>query len=401
MLQQLFAALSSRPILNNDNAGMQGVPVRHLYQAATVALARNAERPLRILEIGSWIGSSALTWGQALTVLSPMKGMLVCIDPWEPYFGQEDLTRGAVYRNMDRISRADISYELFRYNVSFIESGVDVITIRGKSSLASLNVRRNYYDIVYIDGSHYYEDVLEDLRIAKDLVVDGGIICGDDLELQWHECDKEQVGGLGRLDFLEAAGGRPSFHPGVTRAVGEFFGGAVVAHCGYWLMRKSGTGYERPSLAQQPTILPNHFPHDVQMQCRIAHLNSSLGEFVGDSSDNGSTARAFGNWMILACRNAPLAIWGAGTDFLRIVAQVPEILAAISAGRIRLVDQSPVPALAELSLSTETPDKLRDFHGNVAITARSAPTVAAVRATAFSYGLVDAQLMDFESFLSN
>jgi cephalosporin hydroxylase len=38
--------------------------------------------------------------------------------------------------------------------------------------------------MVFIDGDHAYSSVARDIRDYAPLVVDGGYICGDDLELQ-------------------------------------------------------------------------------------------------------------------------------------------------------------------------------------------------------------------------
>lgn len=37
-----------------------------------------------------------------------------------------------------------------------------------------------YFDLVFIDGSHFYEDVRDDIEAWGDKVRDGGILCGHD-----------------------------------------------------------------------------------------------------------------------------------------------------------------------------------------------------------------------------
>lgn len=39
------------------------------------------------------------------------------------------------------------------------------------------------FDIIYLDGSHVFDDVTLDVSQAMQLVPDGGIVCDDDLEL--------------------------------------------------------------------------------------------------------------------------------------------------------------------------------------------------------------------------
>ena len=48
---------------------------------------------------------------------------------------------------------------------------------------------RHAFDIAFIDGDHAYTAVLRDLQAACELIRDGGILCGDDLELQIAEID--------------------------------------------------------------------------------------------------------------------------------------------------------------------------------------------------------------------
>ena len=50
-----------------------------------------------------------------------------------------------------------------------------------------------YYDVVFIDADHTYGPVRKDITESLRLIKDGGIICGDDLNLQFHEVDKNNA----------------------------------------------------------------------------------------------------------------------------------------------------------------------------------------------------------------
>jgi len=57
--------------------------------------------------------------------------------------------------------------------------------IKNDSISESQNYPDNFFDIVYIDASHEYEYVLEDIKKWLPKVKDGGIICGDDYIIGW------------------------------------------------------------------------------------------------------------------------------------------------------------------------------------------------------------------------
>ena len=126
-------------------------------------------------EIGVWKGDFSV---QIQTVRAPQK--LHLIDPWE--FQSEFPDRmygGDVAKNqldMDKI------YEDVRER---FKDNPNVLIHRGKSEKVLQEFEDAYFDWVYIDGNHYYEYVLKDLRLCLSKVKPGGIIAGDDYE--WGE----------------------------------------------------------------------------------------------------------------------------------------------------------------------------------------------------------------------
>jgi hypothetical protein len=107
--------------------------------------------------------------------------------------------------------------------------------------------RSGLVDSVFIDGDHAYSSVALDIRDYAPLVMDGGYICGDDLELQMSEID----GNLARTrlddDLVRDARTGTDFHPGVTMAVGEYFG-EVSSYSGFWVMKKTGDTWRKVAL---------------------------------------------------------------------------------------------------------------------------------------------------------
>lgn len=238
-----------------------------------IAQFAGLNRSLRILEIGSWVGASALTFAQALDQFCPHRGSILCIDPWDDYFHGEDVAKGGVYGAMDEIGRLGLAYALFQHNIRFARPGVRIESRRGRSADILPLLEPASFDIVYIDGSHYFADVMADIQNADRLLINGGILCGDDLELQGSETDLDLVRQMLDQDCVEDAQGR-LFHPGVTLATHMLLG-EVSSYAGFWVMRKAGPAYEKIRLANSQCLMPDHLPAETKAMLRAALEPSS------------------------------------------------------------------------------------------------------------------------------
>lgn len=227
--------LSDKGVVNAGQLWPERIP--HMKKAA----ARFLIPSCKILEVGTWMGQGST---QIWLHYMPPDSQLVCIDKWSTYLTANDLNAGpSSYVAMNDLSRTAINISL-----NAIESAADknVIVIKADSEQALTLFKENYFDFVYIDGSHYYANVKADLAIAKRLVKNGGILCGDDLEI---EPDEEHI-NLARQginhDFIGDAQGR-GFHPGVLLAVSE----EVPLHtnyAGFWIAQKIGASFQGVSL---------------------------------------------------------------------------------------------------------------------------------------------------------
>lgn len=215
-----------------------GAPVRHVFMRGIVWYLN---KTCHVLEIGSYRGASALTWHEAGC-------NVLCLDPWVEYEGSPDMEQ---------------AYADFLYNTR--DSAIH--HIKGSSREMLPQLRREYFDIVYIDGDHRYDAVRYDIENAMPLIKDGGIICGDDLNIQLCNCDGDFAEKYLRLPFMKDLITGRGIHPGVTVAVSQIFG-EVSMWGGFWAMQRHGNIWKKISLRGMPFEYPKHFPQDKIMEAK-------------------------------------------------------------------------------------------------------------------------------------
>ncbi len=245
------------PELNAMQVGTESV-MRHLWLTGAVSLEAKKKTRLRILEVGSWMGASMLTWAFSLDRYMPEGGEIFCVDTWRPYLAEAETAAQGHYRVMDRAASIGLTYEIFCHNASCVPDKVRVNHLRGLSKDMLPLLRDASFDIVYIDGSHHYPDVVTDLAEGRRLVREGGLLCEDDLERERGDVDESVLrSNLERDTAIDPASGRV-FHPGVTLAVAEMIG-RVSAYTGFWVVRREGTRFAPVDLSGGEVVIPDHF----------------------------------------------------------------------------------------------------------------------------------------------
>lgn len=235
-------------------------PVRHTFMMSTIwYLTKDSPNPeLQILEIGSWYGGSALSWAQGLKLHNKARGSITCVDAWVPFFDKESNNED-IHLKMEAALESDDAYNIFLHNISTVPKTIECNHIRGQSEDILPTLEEAKYDIIFIDADHAYEPVKRDISNSLALVKDGGIICGDDLNLQFHQCDQENAKQNGHKDFIKDPLTKRNYHPGVTIAVAEIFG-EVSSWGGFWAIQKLGDSWQKISLKDMPVDFPDHFP---------------------------------------------------------------------------------------------------------------------------------------------
>jgi len=124
-------------------------------------------RPVNYLEIGTFYGANLFsvdkTYGQH------PESKLHCIDPWEDYDEYPE------YKN-----EQPSIYEAFSANLESSGSKDKITVHRGYSNVVIPTLEDNFFDMIYIDGNHEPEYVLEDAVLSFRKLKKDGIMIFDD-----------------------------------------------------------------------------------------------------------------------------------------------------------------------------------------------------------------------------
>lgn len=156
------------------------MPANELLQAVV-----DQEKPNLIIEVGSFLGWSATGMTKQMLASNP-EGVTICVDSW---MGGADHWEEATFNPESRIKRKN-GYPTFYYNflanMCYSDLQNNIIPFAYPSITAAIILQRVFEknkllaDMIYIDGSHEYWDVILDLTNYYPLAKQGGLIFGDD-----------------------------------------------------------------------------------------------------------------------------------------------------------------------------------------------------------------------------
>lgn len=147
-------------------------------------------RPELIIEVGSWKGKSAVVMADICAADPSLlyKTEIVCVDTWlgatEMWSDHTDEKR---YKSLGLKNGYPTLYYQFLRNV-YEEGHASRITPFPQTSVnaARLLLKNEIQaDLIYLDGSHEYEDVRADIRAYWKLLKPGGVMFGDDYCEYW------------------------------------------------------------------------------------------------------------------------------------------------------------------------------------------------------------------------
>lgn len=137
------------------------------------------DRPINYLEIGTFYGANLFSVARTYGLHNESK--MHCIDPWEDYAEYPE------YKGQQQTI-----YNTFLENLE--HSGVKdrIVMHRGFSNNEIPTFQDEFFDIIYIDGNHEAEFVMEDAVLSFRKLKKGGIMIFDDYE--WCGPDLTQRG---------------------------------------------------------------------------------------------------------------------------------------------------------------------------------------------------------------
>lgn len=139
-------------------------------------------KPSTIIEVGSWKGRSAIQLAELLKK-QENDGVVICIDTWLGCLEHlpPEISESWSIHKYRKNGYPQLYYQflsnIVRNNVQDVIVPLPNTSIIGYLWLKKHNIKA---DMVYIDGSHEYLDVIADVRNFYNLLGANAVLCGDD-----------------------------------------------------------------------------------------------------------------------------------------------------------------------------------------------------------------------------
>lgn len=132
--------------------------------------------------VGVEVGTCWGGFAEFLAVNTPLT-QLYCVDPYKVY--PKDVYNDAL--NTMTQEQCDDKYKRVQHHLStkpYLTSACKISMLRCESEGASFMFEDNSLDFVYIDANHHFSEVLKDLCFWWPKLKSGGILAGDDVEVE-------------------------------------------------------------------------------------------------------------------------------------------------------------------------------------------------------------------------
>lgn len=142
-------------------------------------------KPKLVIEVGTWKGASAINMARYIKK-NKLGCKILCIDTWlgslEMLQAKNSKYPKEWYNALMHKNGFPMLYYQFLYNVIAKKMTDTIIPFPNTSAIASrwLKWKDIKADLIYIDGSHHFDDAYYDIKSYYDILNDNGIIFGDD-----------------------------------------------------------------------------------------------------------------------------------------------------------------------------------------------------------------------------
>ena len=192
-----FANFANAPAAR-DAAPPEGWGSTHPYFARYIDLIK----PKLIIEVGTWLGGSAIHMGGLLRQAGLNDSCIVCVDTWlgssEHYLYPESR------QTLKLVDGRPTFYADFMQNV--VQHGLqDIILPFSITSGGAADVLKEFKiapDLVYLDGDHSARAFRADLDAYWDLLRPGGVVIGDDFDWDGPQAQLIEFAYLNKLEFV-------------------------------------------------------------------------------------------------------------------------------------------------------------------------------------------------------
>lgn len=183
---------------------------------------KNKKKLIEILEIGSFCGESTLMIGNFLSK-KKISFKITCVDIWSPF--PYDHTNEFFLNKCNENLKNGKIFNLFKHNIKNSGFSKNIKVIKGDSNVVLKKIKKKF-DFIFIDASHSYKYVYNDIKNSMKILNNNGYLVGDDYEeiynktkhLNYKKLITEDVDSL--YDYKN----KKNIHPGVTLAVHKIFG---------------------------------------------------------------------------------------------------------------------------------------------------------------------------------
>lgn len=197
------------------------------------------KKQINILEIGVYCGQNTVNLG---CFFSENKANIeiTCIDPWDKVV-PEDKNKSFFYHSFFEDLKNNRVERMFDNNIRF--SGLQNVVKKEKLfSVDFFKKNKKKFDLIIVDGSHYFDNVNHDIRESIKILNDDGILILDDYELEASKISFDELSFYNKVD-LAIYKNKLTYHPGVTHAVKMNFSFNLSSHNGLGVVIKKNNRF--------------------------------------------------------------------------------------------------------------------------------------------------------------